>query len=211
MGVKHAKTYVAGCASETMQVGERTRTSSMPAAGEDETLVGCGHNDAMTQALATRGYCRLPQVLSARECRDAVDLMEEFLRDTTAPCRWHPQHRDTSSAVGGGSSSSAAGGVGATTEPNITFASSPSCCYQRTNGAGWLLNDVRELLAERVFERVLGTRELHSSKEGFVFYQQGEPSDREEETTLRSLFLDSENHDDDASTPVLRSLVALEA
>eukprot|EP00980_Cylindrotheca_fusiformis_P000589 scaffold154_cov129-Cylindrotheca_fusiformis.AAC.6 len=34
-------------------------------------------------------------------------------------------------------------------------------------GAGWLLGDVREVLAERVFKPFFSTGELHSSKEGF--------------------------------------------
>jgi hypothetical protein len=36
-------------------------------------------------------------------------------------------------------------------------------------GAGYLLGPVREIMAQRVFEPLLGTRELHASKEGFTF------------------------------------------
>ena len=39
------------------------------------------------------------------------------------------------------------------------------------NGAGWLFGDERELLAERVFSKLYGTRELHASKEGFTFHR----------------------------------------
>lgn len=35
-------------------------------------------------------------------------------------------------------------------------------------GSGWLLGDVREILAERIFEPLFQTRELLSSKEGFT-------------------------------------------
>lgn len=35
--------------------------------------------------------------------------------------------------------------------------------------AGWVFSDLRERMAERVFERLYGTRELHSSKDGFTF------------------------------------------
>ncbi|KAL3939003.1 MAG: hypothetical protein SGBAC_006191 [Bacillariaceae sp.] len=34
-------------------------------------------------------------------------------------------------------------------------------------GAGWLLGDIREVLAEKIYEPLFSTRELHSSKEGF--------------------------------------------
>lgn len=35
--------------------------------------------------------------------------------------------------------------------------------------AGWVFGELRELLAKRVFEPMYGTRELHSSKDGFCF------------------------------------------
>eukprot|EP00927_Polykrikos_kofoidii_P036795 TRINITY_DN3103_c3_g1_i1.p1 TRINITY_DN3103_c3_g1~~TRINITY_DN3103_c3_g1_i1.p1 ORF type:complete len:694 (-),score=100.68 TRINITY_DN3103_c3_g1_i1:62-2143(-) len=35
--------------------------------------------------------------------------------------------------------------------------------------AGWVFSDLRELIAERVFEPLYGTRELHVSKDGFTF------------------------------------------
>jgi len=37
--------------------------------------------------------------------------------------------------------------------------------------AGWLFGSLREILADRVFEPIYGTRELHSSKEGFTFHR----------------------------------------
>lgn len=42
--------------------------------------------------------------------------------------------------------------------------------------AGWLFGELREKIAERVFERVYGTRELHCSKDGFTFHR---PTSRE--------------------------------
>jgi len=35
--------------------------------------------------------------------------------------------------------------------------------------AGWVFADLKEMFAERVFERLYGTRELHCSKDGFTF------------------------------------------
>ena len=40
---------------------------------------------------------------------------------------------------------------------------------------GWLFSDLREILAKRVFEPLYGTRELHSSKEGFTFHRPTAP------------------------------------
>jgi len=34
--------------------------------------------------------------------------------------------------------------------------------------AGWVFSDLREVMAERVFEKLYGTRELHTSKDGFT-------------------------------------------
>merc|ERR1712217_920904 len=42
--------------------------------------------------------------------------------------------------------------------------------------AGWLFSDLREKFAERVFEPLYGSRELHVSKDGFTFQR---PTDRE--------------------------------
>lgn len=48
----------------------------------------------------------------------------------------------------------------------------PWPCSQRDmmqlHQAGWVFNDLRELMAERVFEKLYGTQELHSAKDGFT-------------------------------------------
>lgn len=48
----------------------------------------------------------------------------------------------------------------------------PWPCSQRDmmqlHQAGWVFSDLRELMAERVFEKLYGTRELHCSKDGFT-------------------------------------------
>mmetsp|Transcript_44408 Transcript_44408/g.102610 ORF Transcript_44408/g.102610 Transcript_44408/m.102610 type:complete len:585 (+) Transcript_44408:73-1827(+) len=48
----------------------------------------------------------------------------------------------------------------------------PWPCSQRDmmqlHQAGWVFGDLRERMAERVFEKLYGTRELHSSKDGFT-------------------------------------------
>lgn len=37
--------------------------------------------------------------------------------------------------------------------------------------AGWVFTDLKETFAERVFEQLYGTRELHCSKDGFTFHR----------------------------------------
>lgn len=51
-------------------------------------------------------------------------------------------------------------------------AADPWPCSQRDmmqlHHAGWVFGELRERMAERVFERLYGTKELHSSKDGFT-------------------------------------------
>ena len=37
------------------------------------------------------------------------------------------------------------------------------------HGAGWVFTNLREMLADRVFEKLYGTKRLHTSKDGFAF------------------------------------------
>ena len=41
----------------------------------------------------------------------------------------------------------------------------------QTHHAGWVFGELREKLAERIFEPLYATRELHCSKEGFTFHR----------------------------------------
>ena len=50
-----------------------------------------------------------------------------------------------------------------------TFA--PMSNFDVNKKSAWLFGDERELLAERVFSKLYGTRELHASKEGFTFHR----------------------------------------
>lgn len=53
-------------------------------------------------------------------------------------------------------------------------------CKQRDmmqlHQAGWVFNDLREAMADRVFEKIYGTKELHCSKDGFTLQR---PTERE--------------------------------
>ena len=134
--------------------------------GEEDTSEGGGEKDPLLQyfdeqnhhnddenpvkkALLTgAGHCRIQSVLTKTECGQAMDLIWDFLHDTS----YGRIVRDDPAS---------------TTFDD--FLSSPSSGMFQNNGAGWLLGDVRELLAERVFGKLYGTRELHCSKEGFLF------------------------------------------
>jgi hypothetical protein len=97
----------------------------------------------------------LPSILAEDECSEAIASIWDFVEDTSSgtvsrsdPWTWDP--RDDHDPW-----------------PH-TGCKTFSDMFQ-SNGAGWVLGSVRELLAERVFEPLYQTRERHSSKEGFPF------------------------------------------
>ena len=110
------------------------------------------------ERLEADGYVVLPAVLSRDECAAALEKMWSFVEGVSpavrrdAPDTWYP------SAEGA-----------ADPWPHSGWRSF-SDMFQ-DNGAGWLFGDERELLAERVFSKLYGTRELHASKEGFTFHR----------------------------------------
>jgi hypothetical protein len=100
------------------------------------------------------GYCVISSVLTNQECSDAIDRIWEFIRDTT----YGEVRRENPNTW------------------SILWPRSPretndvdDCCHFRCNGAGFLLSNIHEILADRVFSLLFGTQELHSSKEGFLF------------------------------------------
>jgi hypothetical protein len=114
------------------------------------------------QLLNSTGFCVVPAVLTIKECSDAVDRIWEFVYDTTYG---KVRHDDPASWC--------------TLWPNSTSDSSictsakfhheGNDCLFQSNGAGYLLSNIHEILADRVFSLLFGTRELHCSKEGFQF------------------------------------------
>jgi hypothetical protein len=156
------------------------------------------HNDNVRGALVTDGYCVLASVLTKEECNESIDWIWKFIYDTSFgrvrrddPSTWHEDRWpwDDDSGMVG------------------------------CNGAGWLLSAVREALAQRVFEKIFGTRELHSSNEGFTFRRpasmrferSGESEALKEDSGVgqdvqgRRQFIQ-----DCKPNPVIRSMVALE-
>lgn len=116
-------------------------------------------------ALLTEGYAVLPKILTSHECDQALDAMWDFLHDTSS-------------------------GIIVRSDPSTWYKESshqqmepwPSTGYKtfvdmfQSLGAGWVLGDVRETIAERVFEPLFQTRELHCSKEGFTFLRPTAPT-----------------------------------
>ena len=115
--------------------------------------------EQVQKALTTVGYCILPSIVTAQDCDTCIDLIWDFIHDTSSgyvkrsdPSTWYQyeNHHDDDPW------------------PSTGNRFSEEEKFQ-SNGAGWLLGCLREVLAERVFEPIYRTRQLHSSKEGFMF------------------------------------------
>ena len=114
----------------------------------------------MHQALEADGYCLVPSVLNESERESALDLVWHFLEDTS---QGHIQRED----------------------PQTTTTTAASGGFVQSHGAGFLLGNVREILAERVYEPLWGTKQLHSSKEGFAWWWTGSSSSSSSESAVR--------------------------
>jgi hypothetical protein len=105
------------------------------------------------------GYVVLPSVLTPEECDKEVSRLWGFVEGTvpsisrSRPETWYPSPGQNI----------------ADPWPHSGWKFLPDMCqsYQ----SGWLFSHLREILAKRVFEPLYGTRELHSSKEGFTFHR----------------------------------------
>lgn len=108
------------------------------------------------------GYAILPNVLTESECARELERLWDFVEATSPsivrdkPETWYPNSSDSSDPW-----------------PHSGWKFLPDMCqsYQ----SGWLFSELREKLADRVFEPLYGTRELHSSKEGFTFHRPTAP------------------------------------
>ena len=115
------------------------------------------------EALITEGYCIVNSILTSGECARAIDSIWTFVEDSSNaqvsrndPPSWYPSQDD-----------------GKDPFPHTGYKSF-SDMFQ-SNGAGWVHGEIRELLAERLFEPLYQTRELHCSKEGFTFHRPTAP------------------------------------
>ena len=108
------------------------------------------------------GYVILPGILTEEECAIELSRLWDFVEATSPsisrdkPESWYPSTPHDPDPW-----------------PHSGWKFLPDMCqsYQ----SGWLFSELREKLADRVFEPLYGTRELHSSKEGFTFHRPTAP------------------------------------
>ena len=136
------------------------------------------------EALKTKGYYHIPAVLTHAECDEALNNIWDFIEDVSGGCvqrndplSWYPQHevciggkklQDTDESVDSPIiSTNPKEHDDLDPWPHTGYASFPDLF--QSLGSGYVLGEVRAILAERVFEPLYGTRELVCSKEGFTF------------------------------------------
>lgn len=100
--------------------------------------------------LESSGFAVLRGILSAAEAASALDRMWSFVETVNPAVR----RDDASSWYGSGH-----------TDPWPHTQRDMMQTYQ----AGWVFGELRELLAKKLFEPLYGSRELHTSKDGFCF------------------------------------------
>ena len=141
------------------------------------------------QDLQSKGYHRLPSVLTAEECSEAIDQLWEFVRDVSGgavlqddPLTWYSKEEISLLDYQGSrqlvvqSSCKEAGEMSGAIKQNTDDMDPWPYTDRQANddmmqslGAGYLLGNIREALADRVFAPLFGTEELLCSKEGFTF------------------------------------------
>lgn len=119
----------------------------------------------VSERIETDGYVVIRNILSAEECEEELNRLWDFVEATSPGI----SRKDTETWYPRTSSSSEVASESVDPWPHSGWVWLSDMCqsYQ----AGWLFSELRETLATRVFEKVYGTRELHSSKEGFTFHR----------------------------------------
>ena len=125
------------------------------AENQDRLLAFLGRSDfaqMITEKILTDGYAVIPDVLSRAECDVEYARMWSFVETIEPSIR---QRRPESWQARPGQD--------------------PWPCAQRDmfqlHQAGWLFSDLRERFAERVFEPLYDTKQLHVSKDGFTLHR----------------------------------------
>lgn len=122
-------------------------------------------------ALLSEGFVVLQGVLSAEECAESVARCWDFVEETSChDCqRNNPESWYVRRELARGAVQEDPAGDKDDPWPYTVEWSSFKDMFQ-DNQAGFVHGRVREILAERVYSKlVFGTEELHSSKEGFTF------------------------------------------
>lgn len=115
------------------------------------------------------GYIVIPTVLTKEECAVELSRLWDFVEATSPglsrddPNSWYPDptsdHTDAPSAHTPNKDP----------WPHSGWGFLPDMC--QSFQAGWLFSSLRCMLADRIFEPMYGTSQLHSSKEGFTFHR----------------------------------------
>lgn len=107
---------------------------------------------SVLERLQEDGYAVLPGVFSKAEADRELERMWDFVETVSPTVKRHSSRTWWSQGRG---------------DPD------PWPCAQRDmmqlHQAGWVFSDLREQFAQRVFEKIYSTRELHCSKDGFTF------------------------------------------
>eukprot|EP00949_MAST-11_sp_MAST-11-sp1_P005382 g5382.t1 len=127
-------------------------------------------------AMDEEGYIVLSGILNEEESDRVRGRMWEWVAGVqpaaisrTERNTWYPNAR---------------GGVDLWPHSGENYPSDKCCSF----GAGWVLGELREILAERIFEHIFGTKELLSSREGFTFHRPTANGQHPKSGSERSLF-----------------------
>jgi hypothetical protein len=138
-------------------VGSIPRAPATPAASSSrdagplwQYLTCCSLPQDVLYRIQREGYAVLPSVLSSEEADASLSLMWDFVE------RVSPAVRRTDSNTWYGK---------ANQDP---WPHAQRDMFQ-LHQAGWVFGELREKLAQRVFEPLYGTKQLHCSKDGFCF------------------------------------------
>ena len=173
------------------------------------------------ESLRSKGYC-VVQRTESDTCDDDVELLWDFIEDTS---NGSIQRLDSStwintkSSLGSFTSSVENTTANSTQEStNSTDAYWPQDGMFTRYGAGWLLGHIRNDLAQKIYEPIFnGTRELHTSIEGFQLLRplfSAEPSSEisaDSSAVVARPVIHSSNYNDGlkSTTSLVRSLTVI--
>jgi len=161
VGKGRSKGSKSGRAEEQKENEAPLPTHCMGEAGRDH-LQSCFGDGPLAQkiikSIREEGFCVLPRVFTGAEMDAELDRAWDFVQKVSPSVK----RNDLRTWWGG------------------RGAPDPWPHAQRDmmqlHQAGWLFSELRERFAERVFEPLYGTQELHVSKDGFTFQR---PTDRD--------------------------------
>ena len=141
------------------------------------------HLQHVPNDILTKGYSVIPSILSKGECENAIDQLWDFVQDTSGnmvyrddPLSWYPKRQirglnsldiDSELSSVDYQKVDVNNNDGDDPWPHTGYSSFPDMF--QSLGSGFLLGQTRLHIAERIFEPLLGTKDLHVSKEGFTF------------------------------------------